>query len=338
MSYIQEKKNRILSVILMTIPFILMDLALRFFARGIHYFRPTAVFPAIMFTVIWIALIIGIVVMTGGFLGRIIYLVLFAAFFTMYLANSIYFNLTSYFFSFNLAQMAGEGGSYVGQTMLSTSPLIYIFAVPMLILFFYSLFHVKKREAVNVRGIIILAVAFLVIHFFLPIFYGKKNSGLEWDTWRNPRNVYENFNDSNKDMIICGFYEYTVRDAYMTYLKAEGDKNPEELAELDEIFSTQTPHAKNESTGKLKGKNLIILQLEGLDSWLLDKETTPTLYAMQQEGINFSKHYSFYNGGGSTFNSEMAVNTGYVTPMTYIKNGYSFSTNRFPDSMSRLFK
>ena len=80
----------------MAVPFILMDLALRFFARGIHYFRPTAVFPAIMFTVIWIALIIGIVVMTGGWVGRIIYLVIFAAFFTMYLANAIYTNSLSF--------------------------------------------------------------------------------------------------------------------------------------------------------------------------------------------------------------------------------------------------
>ncbi|MCR5098622.1 MAG: LTA synthase family protein [Lachnospiraceae bacterium] len=334
----KKQENRLIIFIVMALPFILMDLALRFFARGIHYFRQTAVFSAIMFTVIWIVLIIGIVVMIGGWPGRIIYLASFAAFFTMYLANAIYFNLTSYFFSFNLAQMAGEGGGYVGQTMLSTSPLIYVFAAPILIVFFYSLFHIKKRDSINVRGMIVLAAAFLVIHFFLPLFYGKKNSGLEWDTWRNARNVYENFNDSNKDFIICGFYEYTVRDAYMTYLKAEGDRDPQELAQLEQIFSVNTEHPKNDCTGMFEGKNLIILQLEGLDSWLLDRETTPTLYRMQQEGINFSRHYSFYNGGGSTFNSEMAVNIGYVTPMTYTKNGYSFSTNHFPYSMPRLFK
>ncbi len=334
----EDLRKKVIYFLMMAVPFILMDLALRFFARGIHYFRPTAVFPAIMFTVIWIALIIGIVVMTGGWPGRIIYLAVFAAFFTMYLANAIYFNLTSYFFSFNLAQMAGEGGGYVGQTMLSTSPLIYVVGAFVLIIFFYDLFHIKKRDEVNSRGIVVLLVVFLAIHFLLPMAYGKKNSGLEWDTWRNARNVYENFNDSNKDFIICGFYEYTVRDAYMTYLKAEGSRDPEELAELEQIFSTRTKHSKNDYTGTFEGKNLIILQMEGLDSWILDRDTTPTLYQMQQEGINFSRHYSFYNGGGSTFNSEMAVNIGYVTPMTYTKNGYSFSTNRFPYSMPRLFK
>ena len=337
----EEKNSRInsiLYVILLALPFILMDTGLRFMSRKVHYFRPSAVFASITFSVIWVALILGLVILSGSIIGRIIYFVFFGAFFTMFLANAIYFNLTEYFFSFNLVQMAGEGRSYVGDTMISTSPWIYVYSVPILIIFFYNLIRMKKREVSPVKSFIILLAVFAVIHLFLPITYGKKNTGLDWDTWRNARNVYSNFNDANKDLIICGFYEYTIRDAYMTFLKAEGDKDPEEIAELDEIFATDTPHEKNDHTAMFEGKNLIILQLEGLDSWLLDKKTTPTLYRMQQEGINFSRHYSFYNGGGSTFNSEMAVNTGYVTPMTYTKNGYSFSSNLFPYSMPKLFK
>ena len=325
-------------MIVMVLPFVLMDAALRFLSRNVHYFRVSAVFASITFTVIWVLLLVVLSVMIGGWAGRILYFIFFAAFFTMYLANCIYFNLTGYFFSFNLALMAGEGGSYVGDTMLSTSPWVYIYSVPVLATFFYGLFHITKRDTVNKRGIIALLIFFAVAHFFLPITYGKKNTGLDWDTWRNARNVYENFNDANKDLIICGFYEYTIRDAYMTFLKAEGDRDPEEIKTLEEAFSTETVHAANDHSGLFAGKNLIILQLEGLDSWLLDEETTATLYRMQQEGINFSRHYSFYNGGGSTFNSEMAVNIGYVTPMTYTKNGYSFSTNYFPYSLPRLFK
>ena len=334
----ESLKDKILYALILSLPFILMDLALRFLSRGVHYFRSSAVFPSIAFTVIWVALIVGVVIMTKKVAGRVVYFLCFGVLFTLYLANCIYFNLTGYFFSMNLAQMAGEGGSYVGETMLSTSPWVYISAAVVLLTFFYALLHIKDRKSASVRGIIILVIAFLVIHFFLPIFYGKKNTGLDWDTWRNARNVYENFNDANKDLIICGFYEYTVRDVYMTFFKAEGDRDPEEIAELDEDFSTETVHEKNDHTGIFEGKNLIILQLEGLDSWLLDEETTPTLYRLQQEGVNFSRHYSFYNGGGSTFNSEMAVNIGYVTPMTYTKNGYSFSTNYFPYTLPKLFK
>ena len=54
--------------------------------------------------------------------------------------------------------------------------------------------------------------------------------------------------------------------------------------------------------------------------------------------INFTNHYSYYNGGGSTFNSEFAVNTGFITPLSYTQNAYSFNKNSFPYSLAKLLK
>ncbi len=39
-----------------------------------------------------------------------------------------------------------------------------------------------------------------------------------------------------------------------------------------------------------------------------------------------------------TFNSEFAVNTGYITPLSYNKNAYTFNKNNFPNSMAHIFK
>lgn len=75
-----------------------------------------------------------------------------------------------------------------------------------------------------------------------------------------------------------------------------------------------------------------------MDDWLLTEENTPTLYKMMNEGINFTNHYSYYNGGGSTFNSEFAVNTGFITPLSYNQNAYSMNKNHFPYSLAKLFK
>ena len=55
-------------------------------------------------------------------------------------------------------------------------------------------------------------------------------------------------------------------------------------------------------------------------------------------GINFTNHFSYYNGGGSTFNSEFAVNTGFITPLSYTQNAYTFNKNAFPYSLANLFK
>ena len=81
-----------------------------------------------------------------------------------------------------------------------------------------------------------------------------------------------------------------------------------------------------------------MVQLEGIDSWLINKQDTPTLYSMMNSGYNFTNHYSFYTGGGSTFNSEFAVNTGFITPMSYTKNAYQFNRNEFPNTLAKLFK
>ena len=81
-----------------------------------------------------------------------------------------------------------------------------------------------------------------------------------------------------------------------------------------------------------------MVQLEGIDSWLINKNDTPTLYSMMNSGYNFTNHYSFYTGGGSTFNSEFAVNTGFITPMSYTKNAYQFNRNEFPNTLAKLFK
>ena len=78
--------------------------------------------------------------------------------------------------------------------------------------------------------------------------------------------------------------------------------------------------------------------MEGMDTWLVSKENTPTIYKLMNSSYNFTNHYSYYNGGGSTFNSEFAVNTGFITPLSYTKNAYTFNKNNFPYSMANLFK
>ena len=64
----------------------------------------------------------------------------------------------------------------------------------------------------------------------------------------------------------------------------------------------------------------------------------PNLSELRKNSINFTDHYSFVNGGGSTFNSEFMINTGYATPYTYNQNAYTFSKNNFDYSLPRLFK
>lgn len=327
-----------LHVFVYALPFLLMDAIIRIHAEKIKYFQAKMVLPSILFTAGWIFLFVCISLNLKGKLGKIVYSVIFGLFFLMFITHCVYFPYTGFFFSFNLLLMASEGSAYILETLLNAGIVTYLLALLILGLAVFAIIKVPKKEKTSTGNIIVVAVLFTILHLITPLLLGKANDALKWDNWRNPRNVYQNFNDSNKNIKICGLYEYTLRDFYMTFLKPAEKEDPEELAFLADVYSQLTPHTPNKYTGTFEGKNVIFLQLEGIDSWLLNPEDTPTLYSMLGNSLVFKNHYSYYNGGGSTFNSELAVNTGFITPISYTKNAYSFSSNLYRDSLPRLFK
>lgn len=335
MKYFMKK---IRDIVLLCLPFLLMDVAIRVLASDIHYFRKEMVAPNILFNFIWIALIVGIAINLKKTAGRIFYGFCFALFFLLFLTNCVYYSYTGFFFGFHLMLLADEGSSYIWSTIANTSPVIFLVCALILALAIVLIIYFPKREKGSWKNILFIVVGFVILHTITPFFLGSANQALEWDTWRNPRNVYENFNDSNKNMKICGLYEYSMRDFYKTFLQPKAKEDDEHTDFLKQEYETLTTHPKNEYTGIFEGKNVIFLQLEGIDSWLLNETDMPNLYGLLEGSISFENHYSYYNGGGSTFNSELAVNAGFITPISYNQNAYTFSTNLYPASLPKVFK
>lgn len=323
--------------IYLSFPFILMDLVTRIHGCNVDFFPAYYAVPN-LFTLIWVILFVGIIVSLKGFWSKAAYWFLFGLSFILYLTNNIYYSFTDFFFSFNLIKMADEGSSYILSVILNTNPLVYVISIIIIII---AIVVYKKMDAVGrfkPKQILVIFIIFLVAHTFIPFLLGPANSKLKWNTFKNPRNTYNNFSDCNKSMKVAGLYEYSFRNFYITFLKPEEKISEEDETFLNETYNAEDTKEPNDYTGIFKGKNLIFLQLEGMDSWLLTKKNTPNLYNLLNHSINFTKHYSMYTGGGSTFNSEFAVNTGFTTPLSYIENVYSFNTNTFPNTMARLFK
>ena len=138
--------------------------------------------------------------------------------------------------------------------------------------------------------------------------------------------------------MVSGMYEYNIRNLIMTYSKNKDTLTKEEENVLNANFESNISAKENDYTGAFKGKNLIIVQLESIDNFLLDKDIMTTFYKISQNSLNFVNHYSFTSGGGSTFNSEFMINTGYSTAYNYNMNAYSFSKNAYPYSLPNLLK
>ncbi len=331
-SFIVNNKN----IIYMSFPLILMDLSTRYLCNDIGFYKIYRLVPN-LFTLCWVSFFISICLLFNKKVSKWVYLGINIIFVILYLIYNIYYSVMSNIFSFNLLSSVSEGSSYFIDALRTTNVQVYIFLFSIIILVIIGFLNVPLKKKIDIRIFSYVLLIFIFVHTVIPVFLGKINTELVWSTWKNPRNIYSSFNDSNKSLRVSGFYEYTFRGIYVTYFKNEKE-NEDELLYLDEVYSLGNTENGNNYTGIFEGKNLILLQLEGIDSWLLNKTDMPTLYSMKSNAINFNKHYSFYNGGGSTFNSEFAVNTGFTVPITYNKNAYSFNQNGFPYSMARLFQ
>lgn len=330
----QSKRKTMISLVIL---FWSMDVILRIMGRKIDFYPAYYLAPN-LFTLLWSLFFAGLIVNLKGIFSKIVYWILFGFSFVLFLTHAIYYPLTSYYFSFNLLQMADEGSAYVWDTIISAPKYIYIVAIILLIGAVGVSRTLRGCKKTKWKNILVLTILFVLIHLLLPFTLGKANDNLKWNSFQKARNVYETYSDCNKSFKVSGLYEYTVRNFYFTFLKPEEKIDAEDEAFLESVYESEDTKTENEYTGLFEGKNVIFLQLEGMDEWLLTEEDTPNLYKLRSESINFTDHYSIYTGGGSTFNSEFAVNTGFTTPISYNENVYSLNNNTFNQSLAKLFK
>ena len=255
----------------------------------------------------------------------------------MFVVNNVYYSMTKNFFDFNLLESASEGTPYLIDAIVNCNIFVYVACIIVIALIVIGFKNIPRERENNFNLFTSIFIVFLVMHLLTPLTLGKANTELTWSSWKNPRNIYNSFNDANKSMRISGLMEYSVRNFYVTFLKTDEEIEEEDVNFLNTAFEDKDA-VKNKYTGKYTGKNLILLQLEGIDNWVINEKDTPNIYKLMNNSINFKNHYSYYNGGGSTFNSEFAVNTGFITPLSYNKNAYTFNRNDFRYSMANIFK
>ncbi len=117
---------------------------------------------------------------------------------------------------------------------------------------------------------------------------------------------------------------------------AETEKDAD-IKELHEYFGEIEPTEKNEYTGMFEGYNLILVTAEGFSPYCIDKQLTPTLYKMYNEGFQFTDFYTPI-WGVSTSDGEYVATTGLIPKAgvwSYYRSGKQ--GNAFPFSMGHQF-
>lgn len=132
----------------------------------------------------------------------------------------------------------------------------------------------------------------------------------------------EDYNSANKD-------EYNV-------LELDFSLKDSKFKDLNNYFASQTPSKKNEYTGMYKGYNLVLITAEGFSPYAVDKDLTPTLYKMSNEGFKFNNFYTPI-WGVSTSDGEYTICNGLI-PKAGIWSFYSSGKNHMPYGLGNMFK
>lgn len=285
----------------------------------------------------WSLLFTGIAALLPRLPRRVYMGVLGAAFFILSIVHGIYFNMFRKLFSFADMAFAGDGFAFLDSSYLVIRKLAILLGLLSLLVMIAGVV-LSPKEAGRARprliggGCGVLAGLALMLGVYFPVLRG--GDLVIWDMSSDPAAIYLNFTDTRASMSLLGLYHYTFRDLQLALFPAEGHLSKEERAEI-EAYAQSRPHMDNEITGKLAGKNLILVQLEAIDTWMLDY--MPALQAVKEHSVSFSNHYTPAYITAGTFNTEFIVNTGLLPAATGTPTSV-YTRNSYPYSLANLFR
>lgn len=126
---------------------------------------------------------------------------------------------------------------------------------------------------------------------------------------------------------------YNILD--IDFDQLESNEVNETIKTLHQYFKGVTPTEQNEYTGIFKGKNLIYITAEGLDTIAIDKDITPTLYKMVNSGFIFKNYYQPLFTVSTSDGEYMYLNS--LIPKEGVWSFYRSSNIKMPFSLGTEF-
>lgn len=318
--------------------FILMDYIIRSVFRKYAFTGLLNRIP-LLFVFGWSLILTGICCVLPGKIKKIVSVLLVTIFAVLIVVHGAYDNVFQKFFSVSDFSLISEGTAFMDISYIHVRKIVVIVAIWAVVstIVSFRFWENKKKKEHVVLGFFMIVLG-IGSTFAAKMSLPERASADLWNANSNLGNIYDDFVDTHSSLLLTGVYEYTFRDCYLTINPFKFVMNQEYAKELDEYFEAQEDHNENSVTGIFEGKNLILIQLENIDSWMLTEENMPNLYKLQEEGIDFVNHYSPAFATGKTFNTEFIVNTGFV-PMTKGEApGYIYCKNSYPYSLANIFK
>lgn len=336
----------------MFISFYILDAALRIFSNQYVAFYNWKELSPNLFTFSWIFLFIGILYLLPKKAKMITYSILVIISNILVYAEYLHYSILKRFFTFSDILLTKEGSNYFLYAISKTSFKIILIIIISLLCMVVTLYLIKKTEEISKNKYYYLSMILITITLVsgtrilaLNCLGKAAKDPLSWEAAYKNKNIYLDYNNQNKSFELSGVYELFFRSTYLYFRDNILLNRNKMIAEInDEINVNKKLSSSVMSTidddnyyGILKGKNVIYILMESVDSWLVTKDVMPTLYNLEQTGLNFTNRYSPSFGGGQTINSEFAMNTG-LYAVENSKAIYNYDKNTFSESLASKLK
>ena len=273
---------------------------------------------------------------------RLVFSIFSAILIVLSFSQNLHFTYINKPYSIQDIFLLREAGGYFFQFFLifKTWYLIYAFLIFFTFFILTYINENKDKYVIKNKKEYIYIISSIVILRILAIVSIQQTTvkGDYFNNYENKKIIYEEFEDRNRALTLTGLVEYTLRDIYIFIFENKTKVNVEEIEKLDKYFSDKIldVNEENEYTGMFKDKNLLVIMLESIDSFLINETDMPNIYKLSKEGMNFVNRYAPAYNGGMTINSEYSVLSGYFMPE--ITNPYLVIKNKYNYSLPNLFR
>lgn len=334
--------RNIVSAFLYALSLFILDFGFRYVYKG-TLVSPAGDLVPIYFTLAWITIFTGISFLLPRIARRIYQITVTTVLTVFTLVHAIFHSFNGTYLTLSSAIFAGDGAAFFDWSYFYVSKKFILLLCGVVFLSVISALILPKTKYSWVRVVCASLVFFLGIGGAFLVkntYFTEKEGALVWDSARTPVEIYEAFSDTRACMHMMGLYQYTYTDLMnVTGLSDFVDEllSGDTIESLDSFYEERKIDPDNEMTGIFKDKNMILIQLESIDTWMVNDISMPFLSSLREKGINFTNFYAPKFLAASTFNTETIVNTGLITPMNSAKISY-FTDNYYPYSAANLFK
>ena len=303
------------------------------------------------FTTLWVLLFGAIVFLLPRLGGRIVIIVTVLLAALLAAVHAVMYHLFGSFFRFSDMLYAGEGAAffsirYVQMRKLLAVGLIFFLAAGVSAAVFLPKRPYRLPRFLIGGGVIVLSVIGLLLLNKSNIITVERNDNtITWDVLKAEEKVqktdvrkqqYTEFLNANACLPMTGLYQYTWRDLTKSFFSDTGKDRNKILSELSADHDNRPSIEKNEMTGALAGKNLIMIMVESLDSWMITEDYMPNLYALKQNSVYMEHFYTPLYLSAGTFSTEFASQTGLIPPTEGVSTE-AYVQNALPAALPHLF-